>query len=434
MAMDSWLNGLSGDWTVASNWSTGTVPGAADDAILGAPIAPPGGPIAPQGGPIAPQGEPIAPQGGPIPPQGGLIALQSGSGYTVTVDTDAIVNSLTIVATATLDITGSLHILGPVTGTGTIAISGGALDLGADYAGTVTFTGPGGTFVGDQGNHFLAGDDEGNTLDYSAATTGVQFDFSAGVAYNNFGGPTVSFDQFSNIEVFKGGSGNDTYIGGPGNHVIIGGSGINTLDYSAATTGVQFDFSAGVAYNNFGGPTVSSDQFSNIEMFKGGSGNDTYIGGPGNHFIIGGSGLNTLDYSAATTGVQFDLGTGMAYNNFGGPAVSSDQFSNIEVFKGGSGQNDFRASNAPGTYSFIGGGSSDTFSFSGNFGNGTIANFTSGPDSINLDHNQFADFAAVQAQAQQVGNDTVITLDANDTITLQNTMLSNLHAGDFIFL
>ena len=369
MAMDSWLNGLSGDWTVASNWSTGTVPGAADDAILGAPIAPPGGPIAPQGGPIAPQGEPIAPQGGPIPPQGGLIALQSGSGYTVTVDTDAIVNSLTIVATATLDITGSLHILGPVTGTGTIAISGGALDLGADYAGTVTFTGPGGTFVGDQGNHFLAGDDEGNTLDYSAATTGV-----------------------------------------------------------------QFDFSAGVAYNNFGGPTVSSDQFSNIEMFKGGSGNDTYIGGPGNHFIIGGSGLNTLDYSAATTGVQFDLGTGMAYNNFGGPAVSSDQFSNIEVFKGGSGQNDFRASNAPGTYSFIGGGSSDTFSFSGNFGNGTIANFTSGPDSINLDHNQFADFAAVQAQAQQVGNDTVITLDANDTITLQNTMLSNLHAGDFIFL
>jgi len=34
--------------------------------------------------------------------------------------------------------------------------------------------------------------------------------------------------------------------------------------------------------------------------------------------------------------VQFDLGTGMAYNNFGGPIVGVDQFSNIEVFKGGS--------------------------------------------------------------------------------------------------
>ena len=32
----SWKKGVSGDWTTASDWSTGTVPGAADQASLSA--------------------------------------------------------------------------------------------------------------------------------------------------------------------------------------------------------------------------------------------------------------------------------------------------------------------------------------------------------------------------------------------------------------
>src|SRR4029078_2177632 len=89
---------------------------------------------------------------------------------------------------------------------------------------------------------------------------------------------------------------------------IDGGGGNNTLDYSAATSPVQFDFATGRAYNNFGGPTVGLDAFSNIDIFKGGSADDVFDGGAGFHLIDGGGGNNTLDYSAATSGVQFAFG------------------------------------------------------------------------------------------------------------------------------
>jgi len=42
-----------------------------------------------------------------------------------------------------------------------------------------------------------------------------------------------------------------------------------------------------------------------------------------------------------------------------------------------------------------------------------------------------ADFAAVQAASQQVGSDTVITIDANTSITLSGVTAANLHADDF---
>src|SRR5208282_6745383 len=35
MAPVSWKNAVSGNWTVAANWSTGAVPGASDDATIG---------------------------------------------------------------------------------------------------------------------------------------------------------------------------------------------------------------------------------------------------------------------------------------------------------------------------------------------------------------------------------------------------------------
>ena len=54
-------------------------------------------------------------------------------------------------------------------------------------------------------------------------------------------------------------------------------------------------------------------------------------------------------------------------------------------------------------------------------------------DKIALDTADFANFAAVKADASQVGNDTVITLDPGDTITLQGVALSSLGAGNFQF-
>jgi Ca2+-binding RTX toxin-like protein len=240
---------------------------------------------------------------------------------------------------------------------------------------------------------------------------------------------TGIIDQFSNIQVFNGGGG-DTFIGGPGNHVLNGMVGPNTLDYSSAATGVQFNIATGIAYNNFGGPTVTTDRFSNVQIFVGGSGNDVFYGGPGNHVFDGSDGTNTLDYSAASGNVRVNLLAGKALNGYGG----TDYFDHMQFLRGGASHNDFSASNVTGSYTFEGGGTSDTFSFGGAFGNGTIADFAPGADLIYLASNQFADFAAVQSHAAQVGGSTVITLDSSNSITLRGVALASLNASEFRFL
>jgi len=45
----------------------------------------------------------------------------------------------------------------------------------------------------------------------------------------------------------------------------------------------------------------------------------------------------------------------------------------------------------------------------------------------------FPDFAAVQGAMSQVGANTVITLDANDVITLANVQKTALTAANFAF-
>ena len=55
---------------------------------------------------------------------------------------------------------------------------------------------------------------------------------------------------------------------------------------------------------------------------------------------------------------------------------------------------------------------------------------------VNLDKIDVRQFHAITASAlpteTQQGNDTLITLDSNDTILLKNVVAANLHASDFI--
>ena len=55
---------------------------------------------------------------------------------------------------------------------------------------------------------------------------------------------------------------------------------------------------------------------------------------------------------------------------------------------------------------------------------------------VNLDKIDVRQFHAITASAlpteTQQGNDTLITLDTNDTILLKNVVAANLHASDFI--
>jgi len=80
-----------------------------------------------------------------------------------------------------------------------------------------------------------------------------------------------------------------------------------------------------------------------------------------------------------------------------------------------------------------GGKGADTFVFAPNFGQNTITNFDTHKDEIQLPHSEFADLAAILADAHQVGANTVIT-HANDVLTLDHVALQNLHAHNFLLM
>jgi hypothetical protein len=82
----------------------------------------------------------------------------------------------------------------------------------------------------------------------------------------------------------------------------------------------------------------------------------------------------------------------------------------------------------------FGGRGHDNFMFAPNFGKETIENFHPKHDVISLPSSLFANFAAVEADLQSSGANTVITLDVNDTITLANVSAAHLHAHNFHFI
>jgi hypothetical protein len=86
----------------------------------------------------------------------------------------------------------------------------------------------------------------------------------------------------------------------------------------------------------------------------------------------------------------------------------------------------------------INAGKTDTFEFSGNFGDETIDKFIAGSgsthDTIQFAANDFGSFSAVQSAMSQVGSDVLIRLDATDSIVLNGVTLSNLVAADFKFV
>ena len=69
--------------------------------------------------------------------------------------------------------------------------------------------------------------------------------------------------------------------------VIDGKAGLNTLDYSACTSGVSVNLAAGTATSVRGG-------IANIGVGIGGSGGDTLTGGTGDSILIGGAGNDLL--------------------------------------------------------------------------------------------------------------------------------------------
>jgi Ca2+-binding RTX toxin-like protein len=220
------------------------------------------------------------------------------------------------------------------------------------------------------------------------------------------------------------------------------------VDYSHATTGLTADLLNPL--HNSG--AAAGDTYISIENLRGTAFDDTLTGDNSNNVLEGGLGHNILNgsggndtasYAHATAGVTVDLAQTGPQNTVGAGTDTLNTISNLigshfnDTLSGDS--HDNTLSGNGGNDVLFGGGGNDTFVFNAAMGHGTINDFTTGQDHIQLnlavpfsDETSFQNWAASHVAAQSAGADTLITFDANDTILLKNVNIANLHASDFI--
>ncbi|MDE8762178.1 calcium-binding protein, partial [Rhizobium sp. CBK13] len=269
-------------------------------------------------------------------------------------------------------------------------------------------------------------------------------------------------------DTLSGGAGNDTLNGGAGADRLIGGTGDDTyivdnagdIVTEAADAGTDTVHTALASYtlgSNVENLTYTgSGNFSGAgnalaNTITGGAGNDVLNGGAGADTLIGAAGNDTYivdnagdmvteSANAGIDTVRTNLASYMLTSNvenlsFAGTGAFAGTGNALDnVIVGGSGSNTLTG--GAGNDILTGGAAADLFAYSANWGHDTITNFVatgSAHDTISIDHGIFADWESLFAATEQSGNDTIITADSDNTITLRNVALSSLQSWDFLF-
>lgn len=318
-----------------------------------------------------------------------------------------------------------------------------------------------------------AGDAAGDTI--------INIEFVHGSLHDDLivgNGETNRLEGRLGQDKLYGMDGNDRLLGGYGADLLDGGDGVDIADYSWSDHGVIVDLSTGIGL----GGEAEGDLLISIEYLSGSpendkligdetvnrlwgqdgddalignGGNDRLDGGRGADVLDGGSGTDIADYSNAAEAVILDLDLGGTSGEADG-----DTFFSIENVYGsrhddditgdaannrliGNAGNDRLFGQDGADYLFggegddilTGGDGHDVFVFEESFGDDLITDFETGPgrtDRLWLKDQGVDDWAELNAAITSSGSDVVIKLD-NGTITLEDTLVTDLHADDFIF-
>jgi Ca2+-binding RTX toxin-like protein len=246
--------------------------------------------------------------------------------------------------------------------------------------------------------------------------------------WNLYQNKSIHYDMTGHQDLFFGSStDNDGIDGGPGKDVISGGAGADVIHGGAGDDSINggpgIATAADQLYGDDGNDIIKAGNGDTGALLDGGAGKDQLYGGPaanvmnggdGNDYLSGGGGQDVMHGGAGDDSLKGGLQAARMYGDDG---------------------NDRLESGAAGEF-LSGGAGNDTFVFRPNFGKDTITDFQNSngaKDVIQFDHALFADFSAVQSHMAQNGSSVVITLDAHNTVEIQNTSLGQLHASDFLF-
>lgn len=254
---------------------------------------------------------------------------------------------------------------------------------------------------GGDGNDTLRGSDDPDTLSGGAGDDEIR----GGQLADSIDGGTGNDVLFGNSgsDTLYGNSGNDSLIGGSDADALYGDVGLDTLDGGngddTLTGGDDADVlrGQGGADKLYGG---SGDDALNggdeADWLQGDAGSDDIIGGAGADTLLGGDGADTLK-----GGIQNDLLQG------GADADSLDGGSGVDTLEGGAGNDTLR-----------GGSDGDVFRFVGSFGQDHIYGFVEGRDVLQFASSGYASAQSILDTAIVSGGDTLLTLNAADSILL----------------
>ena len=257
-------------------------------------------------------------------------------------------------------------------------------------------------------------------------------------------------------DALLGGLGNDAMSGGPGNDAYeVTEDGDTVFEMPNEGTDTVYSYLKDYML----GPNLERLELENSAFVgRGNALDNTIIGTPSNNVLIGGAGNDTMIGGAGDDAYEVTEAGDVVIENpgEGTDTVYSYLFAytlpaNVERLEivgpaqvgTGNALNNTLIGNALRNYlnggagddTLTGGGEVDTFYWLGpSAGRDVITDFAPGSgEVVNVASAQFASYAAVQAAMAQVGSDVVITLNAANTLTLQNVLIGSLSSANFSF-
>jgi Ca2+-binding RTX toxin-like protein len=209
-------------------------------------------------------------------------------------------------------------------------------------------------------------------------------------------------------------------------------TGVDTLFLEAGTQAVGNSDAAG--------DVLYAADAGIAQTLTGNSHNDTFVVYDSADTVIGQAGSSDTVYAAADFVLPTNVDTlflegGNATRGTGNGDAFNALFGNAgfaSTLVAGSGSDTLYVTGAAGT-TLTGGAGADTFAFPNAMGRDEITNFSTAKDVLQFNASLFANFPAAMASATQSGANTVFTIDAHDSVTLDNVNKSNLAASNFHF-
>jgi len=270
---------------------------------------------------------------------------------------------------------------------------------------------------------------------------------SQGVGNSDAAGDALYAANPGQVATLTGNSPNDTFVVYNSADVVVPKAGSHDIVYSAVNytlpTGVdQLILEAGtqaVGNSDAAGDTLYAANAGIAQTLTGHSHNDTFVVYNSADTVIGQASSTDTVYAAANFTLPTNVDTLFLESNASHGTGNSDAADTLignggvaSTLVAGSGADLLVVAGTAGTI-MTGGAGHDTFAFPNVMGKDEVTNFGLAKDTLQFNATLFANFTAAMNHASQSGANTVFTIDANDTVTLDNVTKTSLTAGNFHF-